>query len=125
MRAELGSPVHDQHYYGANQMVYAVFGTRRLGAHNLTALSFLYFFNRTYDCLLIMPHQLEGLKIAEQARIDNRKFSFSVLLAILIGLPVTIWAYMYVAYQGAIRVGWAERPSIALVTGLIIRCQLM
>ena len=79
MRAELGSPVHDQHYYGADQIVYAVFGTRRLGAHNLTALSFLYFFNRTYDCLLL-PHQLEGLKIAEQARIDNRKFAFVVLL---------------------------------------------
>ena len=109
MRAELGSPVHDQHYYGADQMVYAVFGTRRLGAHNLTALSFLYFFNRTYDCLL-MPHQLEGLKIAEQARIDNRKFAFSVLLAILIGLPVTIWAYMHVVYQGAYT-GWVGREA--------------
>jgi len=110
MRAELGSPVHDQHYYGADQMVYAAFGTRRLGAHNLTALSFLYFFNRTYDCLL-MPHQLEGLKMAEQARIDNRKFAVAVWLAILIGLPVTIWAYMHVAYRDGVYTGWVGREA--------------
>ena len=75
MRAELGSPVLDQHWWGPDHMLYTAFGTRRLGAQNLTALSYLYFFNRSYDCLL-MPHQLEGLKIAEQAQIENRKFDF-------------------------------------------------
>ena len=64
MRAELGSPVHDQHYAGPDRMMYSVFGAKQLGASNLTGLAYLYFFNRAYDCLL-MPHHLEGLKIAE------------------------------------------------------------
>ena len=74
MRAELGSPVHDQHYAGPDRMMYSVFGAKRLGASNLTGLAYLYFFNRAYDCLL-MPHHLEGLKIAERADIENKTFA--------------------------------------------------
>ena len=110
MRAELGSPVHDQHWCGPDHMLYTAFGTRRLGAQNLTALSYLYFFNRSYDCLL-MPHQLEGLKIAEQAQIENRKFASAILLAILIGLPITIWAYMHMSYRDGVYTGWVGRES--------------
>jgi len=98
MRAELGSPVHDQHFGGPDQMIYAAFGTQRLGPSNLTILSYLYFFNRAYDWLN-MPHQLEGLKMAERAGIDNRKFAIAMILAILIGIPAAIWAYLHAAYK--------------------------
>jgi hypothetical protein len=98
MRAELGSPVHDQHFGGPDGMIYAAFGTQRLGPSNLTILSYLYFFNRAYDWL-IMPHQLEGLKIAERAGIDNKKFAIAMILAILIGIPAAIWAYLHAAYK--------------------------
>ena len=116
MRAELGSPVHDQHWCGPDHMMYMAFGTRRLGPQNLTALSYLYFFNRSYDCLL-MPHQLEGLKIAEQAKIENRKFAGAILLAISISLPITIWAYMHMSYRDGVYTGWVGRESFSRLNG--------
>ena len=36
MRAELGSPVHDLHFIGPDEMLPRIFGTRRLGTRNLT-----------------------------------------------------------------------------------------
>ena len=71
MRAELGSPVHDQHYAGPDRMMYSVLGAKSVSVQViLTGMAYLYFFNRAYDCLL-MPHHLEGLKIAE--RCQHRK----------------------------------------------------
>lgn len=110
MRAELGSPVHDQHFGGPDQMMYAAFGSQRLGASNLTMLSYLYFFNRAYDWLS-MPHQLEGLKIAERAGIDNRKFAFAIILATIIGIPVSIWAYLHASYKFGMFTGFVGRES--------------
>ena len=116
MRAELGSPVHDQHYGGPDQMIYAAFGSKALGPNNLTMLSYLYFFNRSYDCLL-MPHQLEGLKIAERANIDNRKFSLALVLAILIAIPSAVWAYMHMSYQDGVYTGWVGREAFYRLGG--------
>jgi len=110
MRAELGSPVHDQHFGGPDKMIYSIFGTRRLGPNNLTILSFLYFFNRSYDCLS-MPHQLEGLKIAERVGIDNRKFAFALIFATLIGIPVSIWAYLHASYDFGVYTGFVGHES--------------
>ena len=110
MRAELGSPVHDQHFGGPDQMMYAMFGTQRLGPSNLTMLSYLYFFNRAYDWLS-MPHQLEGLKIAERAGIDNRKFAFAIILATAIGIPASIWAYLHASYKFGVFTGFVGHES--------------
>jgi hypothetical protein len=110
MRAELGSPVHDQHFGGPDQMMYAALGTQRLGPSNLTVLSYLYFFNRAYDWLT-MPHQLEGLKIAERAGIDNKKFAFAMILAIFIGIPAAIWAYLHAAYKYGVFTGFVGHEA--------------
>ena len=110
MRAELGSPVHDQHWGGPDYMMYAAFGTQRLGPNNLTILSYLFFFNRSYDWLT-MPHQLEGLKIAERAGIDNRKFAVAMILAILIGIPAAIWAYLHTSYKFGVFTGFVGHES--------------
>ena len=114
MRAELGSPVHDQHYAGPDRMMYSMFGAKRLGASNMTGLAYLYFFNRAYDCLL-MPHHLEGLKIAERARIDSqnsgRKFAIAIIVAIGIGIVAAIWAYLHVSYHDGVYTAWAGRET--------------
>ena len=110
MRAELGSPVHDQHWGGPDQMMYAFLGTQRLGPKNLTMLSYLFFFNRAYDWLT-MPHQLEGLKIAERAGIDNRKFAVAMILAMFIGIPVAIWAYLHASYKYGVFTGFVGHES--------------
>ena len=112
MRAELGSPVHDQHYAGPDRMMYSVFGAKRLGASNLTGLAYLYFFNRAYDCLL-MPHHLEGLKIAERADIENKTFAKAVIVAIGVSIVATIWAYLHVSYQDGVYTAWAGRETFS------------
>ena len=48
MRAELGSPVHDLHFIGPDEMMPRIFGTRLLGPQNLTMLAYLFSFNRAY-----------------------------------------------------------------------------
>ena len=64
LRAELGSPVHDFEPAGLVDMMTKAVGTRHFGSSDLTMFSFFFFFNRTYRPHP-MPHQLEGLKIAE------------------------------------------------------------
>ena len=112
MRAELGSPVHDQHWGGPDEMIYAALGTQRLGANNLTILSYLFFFNRSYDWLT-MPHQLEGLKMAERAGIDNRKFAVAMVLAIFIGIPAAVWAYLHAAYRSGVFTDFVGHESFS------------
>ena len=116
MRAELGSPVHDQHFAGADEMTYAFAGAKPLGTGNMTMLSYFYFFNRAYDCLL-MPHQLEGLKIAERAEIRYRRFGCVMVLATVLGIVTSVWAYLHFAYQGEINTGWAGQEAFQRLEG--------
>ncbi len=108
MRAELGSPVHDLHWGGPDEIIYAAVGSAGLGRANLTILSYLFFFNRSYDWLT-MPHQLEALKMAERARIDNRRFGRALAMAVIVGVPVAVWAYLHATYRNGMFtafVGW-------------------
>ena len=93
-------------------MMYSVFGAKRLGASNLTGLAYLYFFNRAYDCLL-MPHHLEGLKIAERASIENKTFAKAVIIAIGVSIVATIWAYLHVSYQDGVYTAWSGRETFS------------
>lgn len=116
VRAELGSPVHDQHFAGADEMTYAFAGAKPLGTGNMTMLSYFYFFNRAYDCLL-MPHQLEGLKIAERAGIRYRQFGGVMVFAMVLGIVASVWAYLHFAYQGEINTGWAGEEAFQRLEG--------
>ena len=98
MRAELGSPVHDFHDSGLSEMITGAMGTRRFGPHNLTMFSFFRFFNRAYRPHP-MPHQLEGFKIAERARISNSGLFLAMVLAIVIGAVAFFWSYLNAQYQ--------------------------
>ena len=64
-------------------------------------LSYFYFFNRAYDCRL-MPHQLEGLKIPEQAHIQYRRFATVLIFATILSIISSMWAYLHFAYQSQI-----------------------
>ncbi|MFC1715692.1 DUF6785 family protein [Candidatus Poribacteria bacterium] len=98
MRAELGSPVHDFHDSGLVEMMIEAIGTRRFGSNNLTMFSFFFFFNRTYRPHP-MPHQLEGFKIAERARISNSGILLAMTLAIAVGALASFWAYLHASYK--------------------------
>lgn len=98
MRAELGSPMHDLHYTGPEEIMVAAAGTRRFGAGNLTMFSFFWFFTRTFDCHP-MPHQLEGFKLAEKVGIRNRRFLLAMLLALGVGILSQFLMILSISYK--------------------------
>ncbi|MFB3040825.1 MAG: DUF6785 family protein, partial [Candidatus Poribacteria bacterium] len=79
MRAELGSPVHDLHFSGPDTTLVKSLGTRMLGPSDLTMYGFFHFFNRAYRGH-VMPHQLEGFKLAERTRTNHRRMLWGMIL---------------------------------------------
>jgi len=100
MRAELGPPTHELTPMNAGHIMVDFFGTRRLGAANLTIIAFYWFFNRSYRNHP-MPQQLEGFKMAERTNMDNRKLVFAMMLAIIIAVPASFWAMLEMSYKVA------------------------
>ncbi len=98
IRAEFGIPVHDMHNAGPLNLLLAEFGARALGPRTLAAFSQTYWFNRTYFANP-MPHQLEGMKLADVSRARQRDFLKAILLAGVVGAVGAFWTYLHVAYQ--------------------------
>ena len=107
MRAELGSPMHDLHYTGPEEVMVVAAGTRKLGQGNLTMFSFFWFITRTFDSHP-MPHQLEGFKLAERANINSRRFLFAMIIAIGVAILSQFWVYLSISY----RFGATNRMSV-------------
>jgi len=98
MRAELGSPVHDLHRAGAHLMMVNTIGTRHFSVGNLTMFSFYQFFNRAYRGH-IMPHQLEGFKLAERSRMNTQRFFWALTLAACVSSMTSFWAILDTSYR--------------------------
>ncbi len=109
MRAELGSPVHDLHFIGPDEMMPRMFGTRFLGPRNLTMLAYLFSINRAYRGHP-MPHILEGFKLAERTRISNHRLLIAMCVAIVIGTFGSFWGFYHISYIEGARDWFASRP---------------
>ncbi len=98
MRAEMGVPVHDLHRGGPDIVLPNLLGTRALKAPNLTIMAHFYFFNRCHYSD-IMPHQLEGFKVAEKIQSSNRRLMVSIFIGIFIGILGTFWAILHYGHK--------------------------
>lgn len=99
IRAELGPPTHELTGMNAGQMMVNIFGARRMGIRNLLMIShYFWFFNRAYRNHA-MPHQLEGLKIAQRTNINPKTVLYAVLVGVIVGLPAAFWAYLHITYR--------------------------
>jgi hypothetical protein len=98
MRAELGPPTHELTPMNAEHILVDLFGTRRLGATNLTTMALYWFFNRSYRNHP-MPHQLEAFKMAERARMDARRLAWAMMLAVVVAVPASFASLLYMSYQ--------------------------
>lgn len=107
LRAELGTPVHDFHHTGPEQLLTMSFGTRAIGARNSTVMSLLWFFVRAHRGAPA-PHQLEGLKMAEQTRTSSRHMLVAVVLAVVVGTYAAFWAYLDLAYRYGMADSWVS-----------------
>lgn len=101
IRAELGPPAHELNWVNPENIVVSVLGTGVLGAQNLTVMSYMFWFNRGYRSHP-MPHQLEGMKIGRETRMEPRRLLIAMLVACVIGVFAAFWALLDVSLkQGA------------------------
>ncbi len=97
VRAEFGTP-HEINWVNPGQVMVSIFGSNTIGAHNLTLLSVLYWFNRGYRNHP-MPNQLEAFKM-----MDGRKtvkfgtIITALCLAAVISLIATYASNLQVTY---------------------------
>ena len=93
IRAELGPPAHELNWVNPERFVVAVLGTTALGGANLTALSFMFWFNRGYRSHP-MPHQLESMKIGRETNMEPRRLLTAIVLASVIAVVASFWALL-------------------------------
>lgn len=108
-RAELGPPAHEMAgMMNSQQILVNVLGARRVGVNNLTVSMYFWFFSGRGYREHIMPHQLEGFKMAERARMSNKKLVLAMALAIIVGSLASFWALVSELY----RIGGENGPSV-------------
>jgi uncharacterized membrane protein len=108
-RAELGPPAHEMAgMMNSQQILVNVIGSRRVGAGNLTVSMYFWFFSGRGYREHIMPHQLEGFKMAERAKMSNKKLVLAMILAIIFGSLASFWALVSELY----RLGGETGPSV-------------
>lgn len=108
-RAELGPPAHEMAgMMNSQQILVNILGSRRLGANNLTVSMYFWFFSGRGYREHIMPHQLEGFKMAERAKMSNKKLVLAMALAIVVGSVASFWALVSELY----RVGGEGGPAV-------------
>lgn len=96
VRAEFGAP-HGIFNHPLNIMVTTV-GTSAIGGQNLTAMSFLFWFNRGYRPHP-MPNQLEAFKIASVTRMDARRLLTAMTLAAVVSVVAVFWIDLELIYR--------------------------
>ncbi|MGB9619200.1 MAG: DUF6785 family protein, partial [Armatimonadota bacterium] len=97
MRAELGPPVHDLHFSGPDYMITTSVGLGRLSNSDLVGLTYFYWFNRAYRGHP-MPIGIEGMKMAQVTRSNQRSFFWAVMIAAVVGSLASFWAYLHLGY---------------------------
>ena len=105
MRAQLGPPSHDMWSASADQMVVSAFGSRRTGPASVSMFTLLYGITRSQRNEP-MPHQLEGLKMAERVGINSRRLVRAMMLSSILGAIAAFWIILHRAYEhGLINTG--------------------
>lgn len=98
MRAELGTPMHDLHFTGPEQIMTRVAGTRAFDADSLTVFALFFWFNRAYRSHP-MPQQLEGYKLAEQTRSSYRQWSTAMFVFGSLSVFIAFWVILHLMYS--------------------------
>lgn len=100
MRAEMGTPAHDLHYGGPDQIIPRLMGidTFSNDRQSLIWFSLSWGYNRAYRSHP-MPHHLEGFRLAHLARMDSRRLFWAMLFFGFWGCVCAFWALLQVYYQ--------------------------
>ena len=97
VRAEVGPPTNEVSAT-PHQFLTDVFGSRRLSPGTLTMTRLYMTFNRGSRAHL-MPHTLEGFKVADAADMNSSRLVWAMLLATVVGVLAAFWGYLVVGYD--------------------------
>jgi hypothetical protein len=64
-----------------------------------------------------MPHQLEGFKIAERAGLNNRRLLIAMIIAVIVGVYVSSWAFLHTSYKLSATANWRPRFAFDRLQG--------
>ena len=98
IRAELGSPVHDFHFIGGDNILSRGMGASQFTTNDQLFFAFGYTLTRAHRSDT-MPVGLESLQMAHQKGIDSRKVFTAIVLATILGTISAFWAFEHQAYQ--------------------------
>jgi hypothetical protein len=88
--------------FGPNQPAHRLMldtgGSYGWNIKDMTVFSYLIWMDLDYRCVA-MPHQLEGFKISESARMNNRHLAGAIMLATIIGALASFWALLTIYYE--------------------------
>lgn len=115
IRVELGFPVHDMYNLGPPHMLVTVVGTQNLGQANLVPIGLFNFYSQQQSNHP-MPHQLEGLKLADREGAGRGEMTKAILLAIVICVPVALWSEVHTMYR--IGAGTAKATASGIAPGV-------
>ncbi|GIX06845.1 MAG: hypothetical protein KatS3mg115_1248 [Candidatus Poribacteria bacterium] len=105
VRAEFGPPAHEMAgMVNAQQFLLNILGTRRFGFNNLGVVPYFWFFSGRGYREHIMPHQLEGFKLAERTNMNPKRLVLAMVIAIVLGSLASWWAGVSEMY----RLGYAR-----------------
>jgi Family of unknown function (DUF6785)/Domain of unknown function (DUF6784) len=82
----------------AHRLMLDTGGSYGWSLQNLTVFSYLMWMDLDYRCVA-MPHQLEGFKIGESARMNSRHLAAVIMLATVIGALASFWALLVIYYK--------------------------
>lgn len=97
VRAELGTP-HEIYFVNPENILGTLLGSDIIGKKNATALWTFYWINRCYRSHP-MPNQLEAFKMADVARINQKKTLFVILFATFLALLSAYFFNLFVCYS--------------------------
>jgi hypothetical protein len=98
IRAELGSPVHDFHFMGPDNMLPRALGTTPFQQRDMAFFTFSFSLTRAHRSDT-MPIGLEGLQMARLRRLEARRMFGAIMLAVVLGTLSVFWAFEHQAYQ--------------------------
>ncbi len=97
IRAELGSPVHDFHFMGPDNMLTRALGTTAFSRADLAFFTYSFAFTRAHRGD-VMPVALEGLQMARLRRLNSRRMFAAIVIATVLGTFGTLWGFEHQAY---------------------------
>lgn len=111
MRAQVGPPIHEMAFMGPHQLVVAFGGSGTLGEADTARVYHLFFMANRIHRSHPMPHQLEGLKLAEGSGVSARALTWLILGATVAGALGGMLAYLHRGYVHGAQPAWGEASS--------------